>query len=104
MIELAKANPDVETLKLSIWVAVGVIAILLSIVAFFLQKTVKVQEILVTAVNQLTTAVTVIQKQQEERDPRTERRLNDHAKRLDNHQNRLSILETRCIITHKRDE
>lgn len=100
MIELAKANPDIETLKLTLWIAGGIITLLLAVVAYFLKKQISVSEILTTAVNNLTTAVKLIEQQQSERDPRTERRLNEHAGRLDEHDRRITRVETTCNLNH----
>ena len=36
--ELVKANPDPETLKMFLWIAIGVITLLLTIVGFFLRR------------------------------------------------------------------
>lgn len=45
--------------------------------------------------------VLVMQKGLEERDPRTEKRLNDHARQLKLHGERLVRIEERCKIKHK---
>jgi beta-lactamase regulating signal transducer with metallopeptidase domain len=102
MIELTKANPDVETLKLTLWAAGGIIALLLAVVAYFLKRQIAVSEILTRAVNNLTTAVTVLESQQKDRHPVIERRLNAHAKRLDEHDVRIARVETTCSLNHKK--
>lgn len=94
MIELAKSNPDIETLKLTLWIAGSIIALLLVVVAYFLKKQICVSEVLTTAVNNLTTAVKLIEQKQSERDPRTERRLNEHSRRLDEHDKQIVKIET----------
>jgi beta-lactamase regulating signal transducer with metallopeptidase domain len=98
MIELVKANPDIETLKLTLWVAGGIITLLLMVVAYFLKKQISVSEVLTTAVNNLTTAVKLIEQQQSERDPRTERRLNEHSRELKEHKERIVKIETTLKI------
>jgi hypothetical protein len=111
MIELSKANPDIETLKLTLWVAAGIITILLGIVAWFarnkgeranrqMEKLEVIVNSLSVTVSNLKTVVEVIREQQNERDPRTERRLNEHGKRLDEHETRIVKVETRCKINH----
>jgi beta-lactamase regulating signal transducer with metallopeptidase domain len=100
MVELTKANPDIESLKLTLWIAGSVITLLLTVVAYFLNKQIKVQESLTKAVNSLTTAVTVLESQQAERHPVIERRLNDHARRLDAHDRQITRIETTCNINH----
>lgn len=89
------SNPDVETLKLLITIAFSIIAILLSVVAYFLNRQIKSQEILTDAVNQLRTIVSVLQSQNDDRHPVIDRRLNDHSKRLDEHDKQLARIETK---------
>lgn len=101
---MVQANPDVETLKLTLWVAAGVISLLLVVVAFFLKKQIGVSEILTKAVDNLTQAVTVLQTKDAERNPVIQNRLNDHARRLDTHAERLAKVETKCAIRHKNGE
>jgi beta-lactamase regulating signal transducer with metallopeptidase domain len=98
--EIAKANPDIESLKLILWLAGSVITLLLLIVSYFLSKQIKVQESLTKAVNSLTTAVTVLESQQAERHPVIQRRLNIHGQRLDKLDNRITKIETKCTYHH----
>jgi beta-lactamase regulating signal transducer with metallopeptidase domain len=98
--EIAKANPDIESLKLILWLAGSVITLLLLIVSYFLSKQIKVQESLTKAVNSLTTAVTVLESQQAERHPVIECRLNTHGQRLDKLDNRITKIETKCTYHH----
>lgn len=100
MTELLKANPDYETLKLTVFVIGGVLSMLLTIVAFFLKKQIEIQETLTKAVNNLTTAVTVLESQNRDRHPVIERRLNEHGHRLDIYENRLTKIETTCDFHH----
>jgi len=100
MIELAKANPDIETLKLTLWLAGGIITLLLLVVAYFLKKQIRVSEVLTMAVNNLITAVKLIEQQQSERDPRTERRLNEHSAIMKEQGERIIALESICKMHH----
>src|SRR5690554_3378445 len=100
MTELLKANPDYETLKLTVFIIGGVLSMLLTIVAFFLKKQIEIQETLTKAVNNLTTAVTVLENQNRDRHPVIERRLNEHGHRLDIYENRLTKIETTCDFYH----
>lgn len=97
-------NPDIETLKLTLWIASGVISVLLLVVSFFLKKQIRVSEVLTEAVKNLTTTVAVMQTQNNERNPVIQTRLNDHGRNLDNHETRITKLETRCAINHKKNE
>lgn len=100
MTELLKANPDYETLRLTVFIIGTVLSVLLSVVAFFLKKQIEIQETLTKAVNNLTTAVTVLENQNRDRHPIIERRLNEHSQRLDIYENRLTKIETTCDFHH----
>jgi uncharacterized membrane protein YccC len=98
--EVLKTNPDYETLRLTVVLAGILISVLLGVVAFFLKKQIAIQETLTQAVNNLTTAVTVLESQNKDRHPVIERRLNEHAHRLDNHDSRITKIETTCEFYH----
>lgn len=89
------ANPDLETLKLTLWVAAGLIMVLLAVVAYFLRKQISISETLTAAVNNLTTAVTVLESQNKDRHPVITKRLDDHARRLDCHDKQIAVIETK---------
>lgn len=97
---MPQPSNDIETLKLTLWIAGSVIAALLGLVAYFLNKQITIQEVLAKAVNNLTTAVRLIEQHQTITDPIINRRLNDHALRIDAHDKKLAIIETRCSLTH----
>lgn len=92
------ANPDIETLKLTLWVSAGIISLLLVTVAFFLRKQIAVSETLTRAIDSLTRTVTVLETQNRERNPVIQKRLNEHADRLDRHGERLVKIETKLNI------
>lgn len=100
--ELIKASPDIETLKVTLWVASGVITILLGIVigvvSHLANKQIRVSEMLAQAVSELTLAVSVLESQNKDRHPVIERRLNDHARRLDQHAEKIVRIETTLNI------
>lgn len=100
MVELTKANPDIETLKTLIWLSGLLIGILLVIVSYFLSKQIQISETLTKAVNSLTTAVTVLESQNKDRYPVIEKRLDDHGRRLDEHSEKLSTIQTKCMYYH----
>lgn len=91
-------NPDFETLKLTLWIASAVIALLLTavigVVVHLAKKQINVSEMLTNAVNKLTVAVSVLENQNKDRHPVIERRLNDHARRLDQHDKQIVRIET----------
>ena len=102
MIEMTKANPDIESLKVILYLAGSVLTFLLLIVAYFLKKQISVQEVLAEAVNKLTTAVSVLESQNKDRYPVIERRLNDHAEQIDELGYRVTAIETTCKIYHQK--
>ena len=94
-------HPDIESLRMTLWAAGGVISMLITVVAYFLRKQIEVSETLAVAVNHLTTTVKLIEKEQAERDPRTERRLDDHDERIGTCEDRLTAMETMCSYQHR---
>lgn len=101
MIELAKANPDVETLKFALYVSGAMISMLLVIVGFFMAQQFKVIKTLQGTVNELAEVVAVIKnKQTWDREScifkhkAIDKKLEDHDKRLDKNENRITRLET----------
>lgn len=97
-------NPDYQSLKLTLYIAGSVIVLLLGVVAYFLRKQIEVSETLVIVVNNLTTTVKLIEKEQSERDPRTEKRLNEHSVKLNKHELQIARLEMKCNINNKAEE
>lgn len=87
-------NPDIEGLKVIVWLSGIVISLLLAIVGYFLKQQGEAATALTDAVNQLKTAVEVLQMQGQEKHPVIERRLNEHGNRIDDHDRRLVKLET----------
>lgn len=98
--EVLKTNPDYETLRLTVVLAGILISILLGVVAFFLKEQIAIQKTLTKAVNNLTTAVTVLESQNKDRYPVIERRLNEHGRRIDNLETRVTRITTTCEIHH----
>lgn len=114
MIEIP-TNPDPEALKIVLYVAAVIITILLAIVGYFVRsqfsgekgridKLTCVVETLKETVNTVKGIVDVIKKEQEERDPRTERRLNDHARKLSRHDKAIVRIETKLNIQNQDTE
>lgn len=96
------ANPDYETLKLILIIAGGVISVLLLTIGYFIRQQITASTVLAEAVNNLTVNVRILQSQQDDRHPVTERRLNAHAERLDEHESRIVKIETTCDIKYKK--
>lgn len=101
---MVEADLNLESLKYILWIAGVVITLLLAVIGYFLRMQAEASRDLAMSVNQLTVAVNVMQSQNSDRHPVTERRLNDHAKRLDEHDRRLTIVETTCQKNHCHDE
>ena len=91
---IGSANPDIESLKILVGLAGIVISILLAVVAYFLKQQGEASKSLTEAVNQLKTAVVVLQEQSREKYPIFDRRLNEHSRKIDDHEKRITIIET----------
>lgn len=101
IIEVTKANPNIETLKLTLSVSFVVIGILLTIVGFFMAQQFKVIKTLQDTVNELAEVVAVIKNKQTWdgescifKHKAIDKKLEDHDKRLDKNENRITRLET----------
>jgi hypothetical protein len=113
MIDLVKANPDIETLKLTLWLAGAVISALFGVIIYFIKsqdavrknemvKLNSIVETLVETVNSLRTIVEVVKSRQlgdgefcHMKHDVIDRRLNEHSKRLDVVDNKVTRLETK---------
>jgi len=116
-------NPNLETLKIVLWIAIGVIALLIAIIGYFITEkfstdkeelnknevsqqqqmdklSAMIDTVGKTVVN-LEKIVEVIKNQQEERDPRTERRLNEHSRQIKELDKRVTKTELICSLKHK---
>lgn len=118
-VELAQTNPDIETLKLTLWVAAGVIMVLFGLVMYFIknarsstEKSVEKLNDIVNSVievtNDLKIVVEVIKNRQidektflKEKNQIIEKRLNEHAGRLDCHDKKITRIETTVGISEK---
>lgn len=118
------ANPDPETMKFAFWISVGIIGLLIIIVGVLynenkkfsstdlvqvqkaqreqMDKLATVVETTRETVNSLKTLVEIVKQQQDERDPRTERRLNEHSVEIKGIKDKVARLETRCDIHHSK--
>lgn len=92
---ISSANPDLESLKILVGLAGVVISILLAVVAYFLKQQGEASKALTEAVNQLKTAVVVLQEQSKEKHPVYDRRLNKHSEKLEEHEKRIIKLESK---------
>lgn len=121
MIEVA-TNPNPETLKVLLWVFVSLAGLLAVVVGWFilarftgddkrsalfqeqLDKMSDLIDSVKTMAGDIQTMVMVIDSQMKESQPRTEKRLNDHARTLKIHDRRITRVEERCKIKHNDKE
>lgn len=96
-----QANPDLEQLKLILWITIPVLAALLMIVGYFIRESFQASKNLTDAVNTLTMTVTALKTQLELQSPVTEHRLNDHSDRIMKIDKRLLVIETDHLNFHK---
>lgn len=116
-------NPNLETLKIVLWIAIGLIVLLIAIIGYFITEkfstdkeelsknevsqqqqmdklSAMIDTVGKTVVN-LEKIVEVIKNQQEERDPRTERILNEHSRQIKELDTRVTKTELICSLKHK---
>jgi hypothetical protein len=110
---ITAANPDIETLKLTLWLAGAVISALFAVIIYFIKsqdsvrkgemvKLNNIVETLVDTVNSLRTIVEVVKSRQlgdgefcHMKHDVIDKRLNEHAKRIDALDNKVTRLETK---------
>lgn len=111
---ITAANPDIETLKLTLWLAGAVISALFAVIIYFIKsqdsvrknemvKLNNIVETLVDTVNSLRTIVEVVKSRQlgdgefcHMKHDVIDKRLTDHGKRIDAIENRVTRVETKC--------
>ena len=100
MVELAKSNPDLETLKLLFWIASSIILILISVVGFFMAQQFRVLKTVTETVNNLKTIVEVIKARQlgdsefcRIKHEAINKKFDDHDKRLDTDEKHIAVLQ-----------
>ena len=110
---ITAANPDIETLKLTLWLAGAIISALFAVIIYFIKsqdsvrknemvKLNNIVETLVDTVNSLRTIVEVVKSRQlgdgefcHMKHDVIDKRLNEHAKRIDALDNKVTRLETK---------
>lgn len=101
--DISSINPEIETLKLTLWIASGVIAfiitMLVAVISNLISKQIETSEELTVAVNGLTVAVNVLESQNKDRYPVIEKRLNEHETKISRHAEKITAIET--TLSHK---
>lgn len=110
---ITAANPDIETLKLTLWLAGAVISALFAVIIYFIKsqdsvrknemtKLNNIVETLVETVNSLKTIVEVVKSRQSGdgeychmKHDVIDKRLTEHGRRIDLVENRITRLETK---------
>lgn len=102
MLEVAKTNPDLETMKLAFWIASVIITILIAIVGFFLTQQFRLLKTVAETVNNLKTIVEVIKSRQlgdgefcRLKHHVIDKRLQEHGKRLDEDEVEIARIQER---------
>lgn len=100
MLDIAKANPDLETMKLAFFIASSIIGLLLLIIGFFLAQQFKVLRTVTETVNNLKTIVEVIKSRQLGdsefcglKHKAIDEKFKDHDKRLDADEKDIAVLQ-----------
>lgn len=95
-----QANPDLEQLKLILWISGPVLFAMLAVIGYFLKQQIDASKAVADAVNALNIAVTELRTHSVIEYPTTVTRLNAHSEKLDDHENRITIIETEHIHLH----
>jgi hypothetical protein len=96
-----QANPDLEQLKLIIWIAGMLLMIMLMVIGRFLWMQIEASRAIADALNALKVVVTALKTQTDLQNPVMEKRLNDHAADIKDLKNRVTIIETEHTNFHK---
>ncbi len=90
----ASINPDLESLRLVVWLSGILISVLLAVVGYFLRQQGDASKALTDAVNKLRTAVEVLQMQGTLKYPVIDNSLKEHGQKIEDHENRITKIET----------
>jgi hypothetical protein len=96
-----QANPDIEQLKIILWIAGPLILVMLGVIGYFIKQQVDASKAIADVVQQLNILVTELRTQNELLNPVFERRLNHHSESIEGHERRLTVIETEHHINHK---
>lgn len=99
-----QANPDIEGLKLTLWIAGCAMIVMVTIIGYFLRRQIDASEKLTDSVNNLVNVITAIETQININTPITEKRLNDHSVQIKGHEKRLTKIETEHKLIHCKNE
>jgi hypothetical protein len=101
-----QSNPDLESLKLVLWCALGVIAVLLVITGYFIKQQINRQvdasKAITVAVDKLKEVVNTIKSQNEVQMPAINKLLDSHSDAIKNIDQRVIKIETRLEIKPQR--
>lgn len=89
-----QANPDLEQLKLILWISGPMLFIMLTVIGYFLKQQIEASKAIADAVNALNIVVTELKTHSALEYPQTVTRLNAHSEKLDDHETRITIIET----------
>ena len=94
-------NPDIEQLKIILWIAGPMIVLMLGVVGYFIRQQIDASRSIADAVQQLQLIVAELRTHNELLNPVIERRLNHHSENLEDHERRLTVIETEHCLNHK---
>ena len=99
MVDLPKANPDIESLKMWLWATMAILAVLVAIVGYFLSKRDEnISSMLANmgkVVNQLERVVSNIELNQSIRQPILDQELANHRKNIEEIQTDVEKIDIR---------
>ena len=96
-----QANPDIEQLKIILWIAGPLILVMLGVIGYFIKQQIEASKAIANVVQQLNILVTELRTQNELLNPVIDRRLNHHSETIEGHERRLTVIETEHHINHR---
>lgn len=96
-----QANPDLEQLKVILWIAGPLIVVMIAVIGYFIKQQIEASKAIANVVQQLNILVTELRTQNELLNPVFEKRLNHHSENIEEHERRLTVIETEHHINHR---
>jgi hypothetical protein len=96
-----QVSPDIEQLKIILWIAGPLIVLMLGAIGYFIRQQIDASRAIADALQQLQIIVTELRTQSELVNPVVERRLNNHSESLEGLERRLTVIETEHCINHR---
>jgi hypothetical protein len=97
-----QANPDLNHLKVIIWIIGPLMLTMLAVIGYFLKQQFDATREMSNELASIRLLITKVMTHDEITDPVLEKRLNNHSQTIGDHEKRLTKVETHCEITHSK--